>query len=74
MEEIGKFPKRRKPENIYANIDLENEFPPLENVNKSIKRLQLAVYSPLTYVLPEHRDKYSKKYDMSVSGGHSIFK
>lgn len=74
MEEIGKFPIRRRPENIYADIDLENEFPALEEVNKTIKKLHLAVYSPLAYILPEHREKYSKKYDMSVAGGQSIFK
>lgn len=74
MAEIGKFPIRRRPENIYADIDLENEFPALEEVNKTIKKLQLAVYSPLAYILPERREKYSKKYDMSVAGGQSIFK
>lgn len=74
MAEIGKFPIRRRPENIYADIDLENEFPPLEEVNKTIKKLQLAVYSPLAYILPERLEKYSKKYDMSVAGGQSIFK
>lgn len=74
MAEIGKFPIRRRPENIYADIDLENEFPALEEVNKTIKKLQLAVYSPLAYILPECREKYSEKYDMSVAGGQSIFK
>ncbi|MEA1960693.1 MAG: helicase-related protein [Bacillota bacterium] len=74
MEEIGKFPTRRKPQNIYADIDLQKEFPPLEKVNKSIKNLQMAVYSPLAYILPEHRGKYSKKYDMSVASGQSVFR
>jgi SNF2 family DNA or RNA helicase len=74
MAEIGKFPTRRKPENIYADIDLQKEFPALEQVNKSIKKLQLAVYSPLAYILPEHREKYSKKYDMSVASGQSVFR
>lgn len=74
MSEIGKFPTRRKPNNIYADIDSQKEFPALEQVNKSIKKLQLAVYSPLAYVLPEHRGKYSEKYDISVSSGHSVFK
>ncbi|MDD2619637.1 MAG: SNF2-related protein, partial [Syntrophomonadaceae bacterium] len=74
MEEIGKFPTRRKPRNIYADIDLQQEFPPLKQVNKGIKNLQMAVYSPLTYIRPEHRQKYSEKYDISVAGGQSIFR
>jgi hypothetical protein len=74
MEEIGKFPTRRKPQNIYADIDLQQEFPALIKVNKSIKNLQMAVYSPLAYILPEHREDYSKKYDMSVASGQSVFR
>ena len=74
MEEIGKFPTRRKPQNIYADIDQLKEFPRLEKVNKSIKNLQMAVYSPLAYIMPEHRQKYSKKYDMSVASGQSVFR
>jgi hypothetical protein len=74
LEEIGKFPIRRRPVNIYADIDNEKEFPPLEQINKSIKRLRLAVYAPLAYLLPEQREKYSKKYDMRVADGQGIFR
>jgi superfamily II DNA or RNA helicase len=74
LAEIGKFPIRRRPVNIYADIDNEKEFPPLEQINKSIKRLRLAVYAPLAYLLPEQREKYSKKYDMQVAGGQGIFR
>ncbi len=74
MEEIGKFPTRRKPKNFYADIDLHKEFPPLKTINKTIKKLQLAVYSPLAYILPEHKVKYSKRYDISIASGQSVFK
>lgn len=72
--EIGKFPTRRIPENIYADIDTLGEFPPIEQVNKQIKRLSLSLYSPLTYVLPTKRPEYERKYDMSVGDGQSVFK
>ena len=39
-----------------------------------IKNLNLATYSPLKYVLPEKQKQYSKKYDISVKGGQSVFK
>lgn len=74
IQEIGKFPKREKPKNIYSDIDLKNEFPPLEKVNKDIKNLNMSVYSPLKYVLPEKREEYSKKYDIEVKGGKSVFR
>lgn len=74
MNEIGKFPKRLKPINVKADIDTLNQFPPLEHVNKVIRNLHLATYSPLKYVLPEKRKSYDKKYDIIVKGGQSIFK
>lgn len=73
IAEIGKFPKRLKPQNIYPGIDLNKEFPPLEEVNKAIKNLNLSVYSPLSYLLPNKREEYSKKYDIKVKGGN-VFK
>ena len=73
IAEIGKFPQRLKPINVYPGIDLQKEFPPLEEVNKTIKNLNLSVYSPLSYVLPNKREEYSKKYDIKVKGGN-VFK
>ncbi len=74
IEEIGKFPTRRKPVNIYADIDTENEFPALEYVNKMIKNLNMSAYAPLKYVLPEKRAEYAAKYDIKVKNGKSVFK
>lgn len=72
--EIGKFPDRRKPQNIYPDIDTLGEFPTIEKVNKQIKHLSLGLYSPFSYVLPEKRPEYERKYDMSVGSGKSVFK
>ena len=74
LDEIGKFPTRMTPENRYAVIDTEGEFPPIEEINKLIKKLTLAVYSPLSYVLPEKRVAYEKKYDMVVGSNNSVFR
>lgn len=74
IDEIGKFPERLKPINIYTKADSQNLFPPLEVVNKAIKNLHMSAYSPLKYVLPEKRKEYSTKYDIEVKNGKSIFK
>lgn len=74
LDEIGKFPKRKKPINKYCSIDTEDTFPPISKINKEIERLNLAIYSPLLYVLPQKRDAYSEKYDMAVGKGRSTFK
>ena len=54
--DIGEFPKRLPPENIYADIDLSGEFPPLKELNKTIRRLSLAGYSPLKFVRNDKKD------------------
>ena len=72
IKEIGEFPSRRKPLNIYSDFDTEGNFPSIEHLNNMINRLNLGFYSPLNYVLPNKRDDYSKKYDTVIE--HSVFK
>ncbi len=72
--DIGEFPTRLKPKNIYADIDLSDEFPPLREVNKTIRRLSLAGYSPLKFVRNDKKDEYARRYDKAVGAGASVFK
>lgn len=73
MAEIGAFPRRASPRNLYPPIDTEQRFPELREINRDIRRLNLAAYAPLKYVLPDKLEEYSRKYDMTVAGG-SVFK
>lgn len=73
MGEIGAFPRRLSPRNLYPPIDLQGYFPELREINRDIRRLHLSAYAPLRYVLQEKLEEYSRKYDMQVAGG-SIFK
>ncbi|RYU64322.1 helicase-related protein [Aliivibrio finisterrensis] len=72
--DIGKFPTRVLPVNIKAPIDLKDQFPPLEEVNKTIRRLSLAFYSPMKYVRMDKKAEYARRYDQEVKGGKSVFK
>ena len=74
ISEIGAFPERLKPLNIKADIDLDGQFPPLKEINKTIRRLHLSAYAPLKYVRMEKREEYNRKYDMKVGDGSSVFK
>lgn len=74
LDEIGKFPTRLTPKNIYPVIDTKGEFPPIVNINKLIKKLSLCVYSPLGYVLPGKHYTYEQKYDMKVGINNSVFR
>ncbi|PML28908.1 helicase [Vibrio breoganii] len=72
-EDVGKFPTRLLPKNVKSEIDLQKEFPPLKDVNDTIRRLTLACYSPMKYVMPNKIAEYARRYDQKVKGG-SIFK
>ena len=72
--DIGKFPTRLSPKNIYADIDLSGEFPALKEVNKTIRRLSLAGYSPLKFVRNNLKAEYARRYDRAVGEGKGVFK
>ena len=74
INEIGEFPERLKPLNIYSQIDDAGVFSNMTDLNNLINRLNLSVYSPLKYVYGYRLPEYEEKYDMAVKGGKSIFR
>lgn len=73
-EETGAFPLKLPPINIKAEVDLDGGFPPIADVNRDIRRLSLAAYAPLRYVLPNRRDAYEARYNQQVGGGSGVFR
>ena len=71
--DIGKFPQRNKPLTLKPDIDTQNSFPPLSEINKTIRRMTLSAYSPLKYVYPHKQEEYSLKYDIDLGNGR-VFK
>ncbi|MBK8802062.1 MAG: DEAD/DEAH box helicase family protein [Fibrobacteres bacterium] len=74
ISETGKFPDRLKPVNIKSDVDLEGAFPAIRDINSEIRRLHLASYAPLRYVLPGKKEAYDHKYSTEVRGGESSFR
>lgn len=74
ISEIGSFPERLQPINIKADIDTQDQFPPLREINRTIRKLNLSAYSPLKYVRADKREEYSRKYDVKVKDGASVFR
>jgi SNF2 family DNA or RNA helicase len=74
IAEIGSFPERLQPVNIKADIDSQDQFPPLKEINRTIRKLNLSAYSPLKYVRADKREEYSRKYDVKVKDGASVFR
>ncbi|PKO98150.1 MAG: helicase [Bacteroidetes bacterium HGW-Bacteroidetes-8] len=72
-DDVGKFPERLKPINIKTDIDSRKLFPSLKDINTSIRKLNLANFTPMEYVLAEKRADYEEKYDYELKTG-SVFK
>ena len=72
-DETGKFPERLKPINIKPDVDIVGEFRSIHEINDEIRRLTLAAYAPLRYVLPGKKTAYDVKYSTQIRGGQSYF-
>lgn len=71
--ETGRFPDRLKPINIKADVDRAGEFRSICDINLEIRRLNLAAYAPLRYVLPHKQAAYDAKYSTEIRGGEGFF-
>ncbi|HGM6910876.1 TPA: helicase-related protein [Serratia marcescens] len=72
--ETGRFPDRLSPINIKADVDLAGEFRAIRDINLEIRRLTLASYAPLRYILPHKQVAYDAKYSTQIRGGESFFR
>ena len=61
-QDTGKFPERLSPVNIKAGVDRRGQFPAIQDINTEIRKLSLATYSPMKYLLPNKRDEYERRY------------
>lgn len=73
-QETGTFPERLKPINIKPDVDRAGEFRSIREINLEIRRLNLAAYAPLRYVLPHKQDAYDAKYSTQLSSGEGFFR
>jgi hypothetical protein len=72
--ETGQFPERLKPVNIKSDVDRTGEFRSIREINNEIRRLHLAAYAPLRYVLPHKQAAYDAKYSTEIRGGEGYFR
>ena len=72
--ETGRFPERLKPINFKPDVDRAGEFRSIREINNEIRRLNLAAYAPLRYVLPHKQAAYDAKYSTRIRGGESFFR
>ena len=72
--ETGRFPQRLKPINIKSAVDRAGVFGSIREINTEIRRLNLAAYAPLRYVLPHQQAAYDNKYSTEIRGGAGFFR
>lgn len=58
MSQIGQFPKRKKPESVFSEIDLKGRFLSYDKLNDEIDNYQLSIFKPSKYVLDEFKTQY----------------
>lgn len=68
-KDIGKFPERRKPLSFHCPLTTRKDVMNLNEIVAQLSLLKLAVYAPLSYILPSRVAKYEKLYDTEVEGG-----
>lgn len=59
--DVGKFPTRKKPQNVYAEIAGPDEFFSYDELNDQILKFTLSIYQPSAYLKDEFKELYSKK-------------
>lgn len=72
--ETGRFPDKLPPENRKTDVSSDGSFPAIAVVNDEIRRLTLAAYAPLRYVLANKRAEYDRRYSQTAKAGESVFR
>lgn len=67
--DIGPFPERRKPLSFHCPITTRDDVADLNEIFTRLSELKLAVYAPISYILPSRLSKYEELYDTQVEGG-----
>lgn len=72
--EIGRFPERRKPLSFHCPLTQRTDVIGFNEIFAELSLLKLAVYAPISYILPSRLAKYEALYDTQVGGGKSKLK
>ena len=72
ISDIGKFPEKLKPINVYAEVDAEKAFPDIGTINTQLLKLNLANYQPMKYIRADRKSFYEDKYDYQLITGSTF--
>jgi SNF2 family DNA or RNA helicase len=66
--DIGHFPERLKPLSFHCPLSQRGDVLSFNEIFTQLSQLKLAVYAPLSYILPSRLKKYEELYDTQVAG------
>ncbi|CAJ4482118.1 helicase domain-containing protein [Burkholderia pseudomallei] len=66
--DIGQFPERRKPLSFHCPLTERSDVLGFNEIFEQLSLLRLAVYAPISYILPSRLKKYEEIYDTKVGG------
>jgi len=72
--DIGSFPERRKPLSFHCPLTPRGDVIGFNEIFNQLSLLKLAVYAPVSYILPSRLKKYEEIYDTEVEGGKGKLK
>ncbi|MFO7972703.1 MAG: SNF2-related protein [Desulfobacterales bacterium] len=67
-KDIGPFPERLKPLSFHCPLTDRDDVLGFNDIFKQLSMLNLAVYAPISYILPSRLKKYEEIYDTQVEG------
>lgn len=67
-QDIGQFPERRKPLSFRCPLTERSDVLGFNAIFEQLSLLKLAVYAPLSYILPSRLRKYEEIYDTKIGG------
>jgi len=65
-KDIGPFPERRKPQSFHCPLTERTDVLGFNAIFERLSQLNLAVYAPISYILPSRLKKYEDIYDTKV--------
>lgn len=74
VADIGKFPQRLKPISHHAPLTERDDVIGFNDIFAQLSLMKLAVYAPISYILPSRLSKYEDMYDTEVQGGSGKFR
>lgn len=68
-KDIGRFPDRKKPLSFHCPLTDRTDVIGFNEIYSQLTLMKLAVYAPLSYILPSRMRKYEELYDTEVKEG-----